>query len=209
MSAPHEPATIDWDYPEPRPGFAGQIDRLNGPGATKAESLLGWAAAFLAGGGVLAYALVMDLGWSPLQLILAVFLAFDLAGGVFVNATSAAKRWYHRQGQGFMQHFAFVALHAVQLGMVAFLFRPNDWAYFLVNYGFLLLSTTLILALPLYLRRPMALIVLCDTFLINAYLFDLTPGLEWFLPVFFLKLLVAHILREEPYRPTYVRTTTD
>lgn len=28
-----------------------------------------------------------------------------------------------------------------------------------------------------------------------------TPGLEWFIPLLFLKLLISHLLREEPYLP--------
>jgi len=27
------------------------------------------------------------------------------------------------------------------------------------------------------------------------------PGLEWFLPIFHLKLLVSHLIKEAPFRP--------
>ncbi|MHA1379184.1 MAG: hypothetical protein ACTSRG_12450 [Candidatus Helarchaeota archaeon] len=40
----------------------------------------------------------------------------------------------------------------------------------------------------------------------NLYIFTPTIGLEWFVPVFFCKLLIAHILREEPYRPENEKT---
>ena len=32
-------------------------------------------------------------------------------------------------------------------------------------------------------------------------LFASTVGLEWFLPLFFLKILISHLLKEAPYRP--------
>ena len=35
--------------------------------------------------------------------------------------------------------------------------------------------------------------------LINFYLLPPAPGLEWFLPVFFLKLLVSHLPKEAPF----------
>lgn len=33
----------------------------------------------------------------------------------------------------------------------------------------------------------------------DRYLFVPTPGLEWFLPLFFLKLLASHLLNETAY----------
>ncbi|EDX84502.1 hypothetical protein S7335_2199 [Synechococcus sp. PCC 7335] len=35
----------------------------------------------------------------------------------------------------------------------------------------------------------------------NHYLLIPTPGLEWLLPLFFLKLLVSHLLNETAYLP--------
>jgi len=36
--------------------------------------------------------------------------------------------------------------------------------------------------------------------------FAAPQGLEWFLPLFYLKLLISHVLREEPYRPEPYRS---
>lgn len=192
---------IDWRYPQPRSGFNGFWDRFVGPGTTQAELALQIGFALLAGAAVVIYALAADLGWSALQLIVAGVLALDMAGGVVTNACSSAKRWYHREGQGLAQHVTFVAAHVVQIALVAWLFRGQDWGYLVVVYAYLMAATVIILRAPLYLQRPVALIFLCSAFVLNSYVLLPVRGMEWFIPFLFLKLLVSHLLREEPYRP--------
>ena len=128
-------------------------------------------------------------------------LGFDLLGGVLTNATSAAKRWYHRPGQRWPQHLAFVSFHFVHVALVALLLRGGDWPFFLSVSGYLLGAVLLIVGCPLYLQRSIALGLYSLALLGNSYLFSPTPGLEWFLPLFFLKLLVSHLLHETPYCP--------
>lgn len=192
---------IDWNYPRPRPGFAGAIDKFFGPGTTKAE---GWLQGFISVGAAVAmvlFALWRDFQWSPIQFVLATWLAFDIVGGIVTNATSSAKRWYHRDGQGFGDHFGFIAFHVVYIILVSWLFRSMDWLYLFVMSAYLLVSAYVILKSPLYIRRPVAFSVFVIAYLIDAYIFVPTPGLEWFIPFLILKLLVSHALREEPYRP--------
>jgi hypothetical protein len=126
-------------------------------------------------------------------------LVFDLMGGVITNATATAKRWYHRPGQGWFQHMGFVAVHAVHITLVAWLFRGSDWFYFYVYYAYLLIASLVITGVQLYLQRPVALLLLVGALLLNIYGLLPTPGLEWFVPLFFRKLLVSHLLKEEPY----------
>jgi hypothetical protein len=57
-------------------------------------------------------------------------LAFDTAGGIITTATSSARRWYHRSGQGFKQHFAFVSIHLLHLALVSWLYLAFDVAWF-------------------------------------------------------------------------------
>jgi len=192
---------IEWTPPAPRPGLLGSWDRFIGPGATRAENLLILAAAFVAGLALPLYAVLRGLGWTVLQLVVGGLVAADLAGGIVANATGPAKAWYHRTGQGFWQHLGFVALHIVDIALVAGLFRGMDWAYAAGVYGYLLLASILTLRVPLYLQRPVALLLYGGAILLNAYIFPPTAGTEWFVPILFLKLLVAHVLPEAPFRP--------
>lgn len=68
--------------PRPRPGAAGIWDRLIGPGATAAESLLTSCWAVTCAAAAVAYALLADLGWSPLQFVVVAAIALDVGGGV-------------------------------------------------------------------------------------------------------------------------------
>jgi hypothetical protein len=192
---------IDWKYPEPRAGMAGVWDKFVGPGATAAERWIGMASAIAGGAAMLLYALSGRPGWTPVQTVLATSLAFDAAGGVVINATSTAKRWYHRDGQGFAQHFGSAMAHALQFFLVAWLFRSMDWAFFAVTAGYLAVSAAAVLLVPLHVQRPVAMLLACGALLISLYALTPTPGLEWLIPVYFLKLLVSHLTREEPYRP--------
>lgn len=192
---------INWNYPPPRPGWRKEIDTFIGPGVTRAELTLELGVSLVAGLGMLLYAFLQPLGWNGWQIALAVLLAFDLAGGVVTNATSTAKRWYHRPGQRLRDHVIFIAVHGVHLALVAWAFRAGDWAWAVGWYAFLMFASLLILLIPLYLRRPVAFSMFGLGLLLALYLDTPVPGLEWFIPVFLLKLLLSHLLREEPYRP--------
>ncbi len=189
----------DWRDVSPRNGLGGLVDRLTGPGATKAELLLQFVPPLVAMVAAPAYALTLPAQWTPLQLGLIALLALDLVGGVLTNATSTAKRWYHRPGQGWRQHLAFVSLHLIHVLLVAVLFRGGDWGFWLGTSGYLLGASILILRSPLYLQRPVALGLYGLSLLGDRYVVTPTLGLEWFVPFFFLKLLVSHLLQETTY----------
>lgn len=192
---------MNWKYPQPRAGLAGEWDKFIGPGATSAEVGLGLAFSALWMGAVLMYAAWQQLGWSGWQMLAAGLFAFDLAGGIFVNAMSSAKRWYHRAGQGRWQHFGFTAAHVVHIAVATWLFRGMEWVYFIGMSAYLLAAALLILWTPLYLQRPVAMSLFALSIPFSLLIFHPTRGLEWFIPFLFLKLLVSHLLREEPYRP--------
>lgn len=199
----NEPETvyIDWQYPPPRPGLDGALDRFIGPGTTRAELMLEIVVSLGAALALVVYALVNTLGWNALQMLVAALLALDIAGGVVTNAASSAKRWYHRVGQSAVNHLAFVAVHIAHVMLLVVFFRAGDWGYAAGVYGYLMLAAVIIAFSPMYLRRPIAFTFLMGAFAVNAYVLLPSPGFEWFLPAFTLKLLVAHLLREEPYRP--------
>lgn len=192
---------IEWKVPHARTGFLGCIDKLIGPGATKAEKNLQLYVPFIAGFSIVTYAYIAQLGWTTVQLVIAGLLTVDIVGGIITNATSSAKRWFHRAGQGFKQHLSFVAIHFVQLFLFSWFFLDFDRVWIAVIGGYMMLACSLIMQTPLYLQRAVALTLYSISLLIALYWASPPPGLEWFLPFFYLKLLVSHILREEPYRP--------
>ena len=61
-------------------------------------------------------------------------------------------------------------------------------------------GTVAVVAAPLYLRRPLAAAITTVAF-IGAPLVDAPGALAWLGPVLVLKLVAAHAVREEPYRP--------
>ncbi|MCU0513088.1 MAG: hypothetical protein MUE40_11005 [Anaerolineae bacterium] len=187
--------------PNPGRGLAGLVDRFIGPGATRAEVALQAGAGLAAVALLLAYRAAAELPWTAVQTIIAALLALDMAGGVVTNASAAAKRWYHRPGQGARQHLLFIAAHGVQLLLVLAFFRPGDGLYVAVAYGYLLVCAAGIVALPRYLQRPAAMLAWMGGLLLSLYGLPPVAGLEWFLPVFYLKLLVCHLLREDPFTP--------
>ena len=190
---------INWIPPEPRRGLLGEWDKFVGPGQTTAELWLILVSSLLAGLAAPLYALHIGLSWTAVQLVVAGLMALDLIGGVVTNATATAKRWYHRPGQGWPQHMGFVAVHAVHIALVAWLFRGGDWLYFGAYYTYLLAASLVITRVRLYLQRPVALLLLIGVLVLNIYGLPPTAGLEWFAPIFFLKLLVSHLVKESPY----------
>jgi len=192
---------IDWNVPDTRLGFWGVIDKLIGPGATKAEKKLQLYIPFGAGILLVVYAYIAQHGWSWSQYLIAGLLTVDIVGGIITNATSSAKRWFHREGQGFTQHIRFILTHFAQLSLFSWAFLEFDLMWIVMAGGFMVLACMLILQTPQYLQRPVALMLYSLSLLLAIYLFAAPQGLEWFLPLFYLKLLISHVLREEPYRP--------
>ena len=189
----------EWSYPEPRAGLAGQWDRFVGPGATVSEQVLPVVVAILASVLVTAAAVSKDLGWTAAQYILAAVLAFDLFGGPATLATPSAKRWYHRPAASHASHLRFVSAHLLQIGLVAWLFRGGDWPWTAAIGAAVFLASAIVLATPLHLRRAVAYALACAGAALGLSVFESTPGLQWFVPVLFIKLVIAHSTIEEPY----------
>ena len=190
---------VDWNPPEPRAGLAGQWDRFMGPGLHPAELWLILLPSLAMTVGVVVYATTQNLGWTAVRFLIAALIAFDLTGGVITNATTTAKRWYHRPGQGMKEHVGFTAVHFIHPLLVAWLFRGGDWLYFAVAYGYLMGAAVLILRTAWGRQRPLAMLFWLGGVLLSLYAFTPTPGLEWFLPFFYAKLLVSHLLKEAPF----------
>ena len=192
---------IDWAIPAQRPGLHGAVARFFGPGQTKAEAVVqifGFVVCAALLTGYLAMSLpsvAPALAWW--QVLLVAVVGYDLIGGVLVNATGAAKRWYHRPGTR-RGRLIFVAAHLVHLVVIAGLVLPSDWAWLAVNAGILLSGAAAIESVSLAIRRPLAAGWVVMAALLNLILVPLPAALAWFAPFFFLKLLVFHQVPEAP-----------
>lgn len=193
--------TIDWECPETGSGFSRLVTELIGPGATRAEIALVLGVGVSAGIAQVIYQYLAALAWNPIQLLIATFMAFDIAGGVVANSTSTAKRWYHRDGKGKKDHIGFAILHVVYPLLITIFFLSYDWVFFIIVFGYLIIASVLVVMTPLYLRRPTSITLFALGIMMNIYILTTIPGLEWFVPLLYLKLIVGHIVREEPYRP--------
>ncbi|MFD7962910.1 hypothetical protein ACFV5J_19085 [Streptomyces zaomyceticus] len=192
---------IAWEIPRTPPGFAGRVERFMGPGKTRAESAVEIA-------GLVVCALLLAAGirtsgawhaWSGLQCAVVALVGLDLIGGVLTNATNAAKRWYHRPGPGVRRsRLLFVSAHLLHLLAVGLIVLPTDWRWTLGNGALLLAGAALVEFTPLHLKRPVSMIALTVAVLVNLFWLEVPLVLGWFAPLFFLKLLVCHLVPEAP-----------
>ncbi len=194
-------ANVVWNY-------QGEPDFMAGTGATLAEQVLGYVAGFL-GASVYVYLYFTgSLDWAWWQYILAGFLAFDVAGGVVANALNSCKRFYHTPARAnelpsarwFKNHMFFSSFHFHTL-LAAWLFGSGDLLYGVFWYSFLLVGTFVVTRTALYLQRPMSFLLIVLALLLNMYVITPVPGFEWLVPALMIKILYAHNVREEPYRP--------
>lgn len=188
----------DWTLAGPERGLRAAARNFSGNRRTRAERVLAVAAMLGTALVALAAATIGAPDLAVWQLAVLMLLAVDLGGGVFVNASAAAKRWYHRPGVPGWHHWAFVAAHLHPF-LVAWLFPEAGWRWAACLYAATVMAAAVVLGAPLYLRRPVALTLAA---LILAALPLAAPvplHLAWIAPVFVIKLLIAHSLHEEPY----------
>jgi hypothetical protein len=192
---------IDWAVP------SGSPDWLLGTGATAPERAVVWSATGAAVIALAAVAMAQDVPWAWWQWLVVLALTIDVAGGVAANALGTAKRFYHSPPPPGLRplprllrhHVGFAAVHVHPFVVAALLADATlVWgtAWYLVSLG----GTIMVVTAPLYLRRALAA-GLVTTALVAAPLVDPPAGLAWLGPVLVLKLVAAHAVREEPYRP--------
>lgn len=184
--------------PLPRRGLLGSWDRLVGPGMSRAENALVLSAGGV--GSVAATLWAMDAEADWFAVLIAAILGLDVIGGAVCNATDTTKRWYHRPEAAPAHHFGFVVLHVAHVALVAWAFRGSafDFSYFAVIGGAVVVCSLLVLASPLYLKRPVAAGLYLVALALAFYGVGPTPGVEWFVPALFLKLHIGHLVPERP-----------
>ncbi|WP_295893720.1 hypothetical protein [uncultured Vibrio sp.] len=184
----------------------GKFSFTSGFGATKAEIMIGTYTAFTIP-VVLYFLNWQTLDWSVLQIAVAAFLTMDMVGGVISNSLGSMKRFLHTKeeldigwtGKLVGSKFLFPAIH-FQLFAIPACFDVT-WSYAFGWYGLMMVSIVLLHFIPMYLHRSIALTVVMLA-IILTYLTPAPVGLEWLAPIFILKLVLSHGVREEPYRPT-------
>lgn len=194
-------SVVDWSY-------QGKPDYSFGTGATPAERVVAWAGALV---GLAIYGIFWlnaTLPWSWWQYLLASGLAFDVAGGMIANSLNSCKRFYASPVQPtdstltrcLKHHLLFTALH-VHPFLIGLLYDSFNWRYGVFWYTALLASAFITLRTPLYLRRPVSMLVILAVILLNTYVVQPILGFEWLIPILFIKIVYGHLVREEPYRP--------
>ncbi len=191
---------IDWNY-------SGKPDGFFGTGATRTEQAVVWVGGVIGACIVIWHASTQSLPWVWWQYIIAALLALDVLGGVVANSLNSCKRYYHfpvkPEETGFTalakNHFVFTLLHVHPI-LIGLLFSLN-LKYGLFWYLALVLSSLLVLGIPLYLQRAAAMGIIMTAILANFYLIQPVRGFEWLVPALFLKIVYGHVVREEPYRP--------
>lgn len=202
-------ATVDWRPPN------GKGDPIFGAGATAAEKALANTVGLLGAATILAAGIVADADWNIVQYVLAAVIAFDVVGGVVANGLNSAKRDHHgppsataSSGFGRLVSFpvVFTALHIHPI-VVGTFYPPHLWWWGPIWYVAILSGTVAVRAAPLYLERPTALGLCALAVLAATYI--PAPELWGWLPVMLmLKLVLAHAVQEEPYRPAQPATAT-
>ncbi len=193
---------VNWAVPPGKP------DAVFGTGATPGEKGLANVAGSIGAIGIAALAVSTGAPWNWLQIALAVIIAFDVFGGVVANGLNSAKRDHFGPngdrpepvGMKLVRRpILFTALHLHPI-LVALMFSPTLWWWGVIWYLFTLSGTIAVRCAALYLQRPIAL-GFCAIAGMAAF-FTAAPDLWAWLPVLLtMKLVLAHAVREEPYRP--------
>ena len=179
---------------QPRDGWLGAWDRFVGPGMSVGENALMISSTII--GGLLVAAHLASLGFAWPLILLGALIAADVIGGAICNMTETTKRWYHRAEQRPRDHLGFVTLHLLHIVAVAWAFRGAgfDAVYAITVGGWLLASAVIVLYAPAALRSPLATMLYTIALGLSLYALGPTPGLEWFVPLLFVKLLIGHAI---------------
>ena len=197
-------SVIEWRVPA-----GARPDWLFGAAATRAERGVIWAGSLIGVGLVgLMYLRGEPGGWAWWQYLVCAVVAMDLFGGAVSNATSSTKRQYFGPdfadvpgiGRLARHPIVFTALHVYPFIIVA-LFPDGSWAWAAATYAFVVVSAVVLdLVVSPYLQRPVAMLLFVGGVALSVFVVP-PPGWAWFPVVFLAKLVLAHAVREEPYRP--------
>ena len=191
--------SIIWNY-------QGKTDLAVGTQATTIEKVLGWTAGFV-GIAIVGFFYWQDkFDWTGWQYIVTAIIVYDVVGGAVANSLNSCKRFYHSSLQTFepnyvklaKNHFFFSIIHVHTL-IVGMMFDVSFYGWFW--YLTLQASVLTVNKTPLYLQRPVSMLIIVMTLLLNEYFVGSPIGFEWLVPILFIKIVYGHTVKEEPYRP--------
>jgi hypothetical protein len=200
----------DWDRSYPLPGGA-RADWRRDPKAqlaygafpTRSEVTLVW----IASGALFAWTAWAGatLDWNWWQWAAAAFLALDIGGGAVANCLNSGKRFYHTPpaptdsalSRLARRPLAFAAIH-IHAPAAALIFAPAVLGVGLAWYLALLAASALVRITPLALARPVAALTVTAAIAVSSRS-GFIEGLEWLPAILFLKIVLGHMVREEPY----------
>jgi len=188
--------------------YRGKTNLAVGTQATTIEEILGWTAGFIGVVIIGFFCWKNNFDWEIWQYIVVAILAYDVVGGAVANSLNSCKRFYHSSVQTFepnyvklaKNHLFFSVIHVHPL-IVSLIFSSVSWFYGSFWYLILQISVLSVTRTPLYLQRPVSMLIIVTALLTNDYLVSSPTGLEWLIPVLFIKIVYGHTVKEEPYRP--------
>lgn len=188
--------------------YEGKPDLAVGTQATTTEKILGWTAGFMGIVSIGFFYWQNYFDWTNWQYIIVGIIAFDIVGGAVANSLNSCKRFYHSSLQTFEPNYVklaknhlFFSLIHVHTVVISLVFSSASWFYGLFWYLILQISVLTVIKTPLYLQRPVSMLIIVTALLINGYFISSPTGFEWLIPVLFLKIVYGHTVKEEPYRP--------
>lgn len=193
---------VDWNAPSGRP------DAVFGTGATRGEKALATITGILGATGTIWLAVMHQAPWNVLQFALAAVIAFDVVGGVVANGLNSAKRDHFGPVGDRPETFGmrvvrrpiiFTALHIHPI-VVAVVYSPALWWWGVTWYLYPLAGTVAVHRSPLHLQRPVAL-AFCAAAAMAVFFMPATDAWAWLPVMLTMKLVLAHAVQEEPYRP--------
>lgn len=194
-------SNIIWSY-------TGKPDSVAGTEAASIEKLLAWTGGLIGVGITLFFYWKNEFNWTNWQYIVVAIIAYDTVGGAIANSLNSCKRFYHSSLQIFepgyvklaKNHLLFALIHVHTL-LISLIFATAGLFYGIFWYLLLQASVLTVTKTPLYLQRPVSILIIVTALLINSYVVISPIGFEWLVPILFIKIVYGHTVKEEPYRP--------
>lgn len=133
-------------------------------------------------------AFLVEANYNLWQFFVLAVIALDLSGGLISNLTKSTKSFYLKRKK--LEYF-FLIIHFIHPLLLTYTFGL-DAAFFFYAYLFMLFSSLLVLQF----RKSnydlsLALLITCIGITIGFQFLVIPNTLIWFLPLFFLKLIVG------------------